>query len=386
MPLAVRKVVSRRNRTGAGDAASEQLAVREHGAGGVASGRPAAGAATRLRRGWLIAVGVATAGAVVGIDGSAAALPQPTVTQVKTRLTHLNAKSSRLGQQYDQVLQQLSVASQRLKVLNKETTRYRKNFDVTRRQLGKLAAVAYEQGGANSAVELLTSASPQQVLDQSSILTELSIANSSQIDHYRAASRQLLDAQQAASRAKAGILHLKHSLGKRIAVLNKLKQQQEALLAQLTPPQQTGTGPGGGGGGGGGQYNGPTSTQAGKAVAFAYDQLGCPYVFGGTGPCSSGFDCSGLTSSAWAYAGISIPRVSYDQMGSLPAVPLHTSSGAFTTRYLEAGDILGFSGNSHVGIYVGGGYVIDAPLPGKDVEKVALSGWYLSELDGAVRP
>src|SRR6266568_7506984 len=43
MPLAVRRVVSRRNRTGAGDAASEQLAVREHGAGGVASGRPAAG-------------------------------------------------------------------------------------------------------------------------------------------------------------------------------------------------------------------------------------------------------------------------------------------------------------------------------------------------------
>jgi hypothetical protein len=37
-------------------------------------------------------------------------------------------------------------------------------------------------------------------------------------------------------------------------------------------------------------------------------------------------------------------------------------------------------------MYVGGGYLIDAPVPGKNVEKVALSGWYLSELDGAVRP
>jgi peptidoglycan DL-endopeptidase CwlO len=73
-------------------------------------------------------------------------------------------------------------------------------------------------------------------------------------------------------------------------------------------------------------------------------------------------------------------------MSSLPSVPLHTASGAFTTKYLQPGDVLGFASNSHVGIYVGGGYVIDAPEPGKDVEKVALSGWYLSELDGAVRP
>ena len=334
-------------------------------------------------RGWLIALAFATAAAIVGIGGSAAALPQPTVTQVKARLAHLTAKSSRLGQQYDQVLQQLSAASQRLKILSKETARYRKTFITMRHQVGRLAAVAYEQGGADSPVALLTSESAQQVLNQSSILTELSIANSSQIRQYEAASRQVLTAQQAASRARTGILRIKRSLGKRISVLNTLKQQQVTLLAQLTPTQQQGTGPGGGGGG---HYHGPTSTQAQKAVAFAYNQLGCPYVYGGTGPCSSGYDCSGLTMSAWAYAGISIPRVSYDQMASLPAVPLHTSSGAFTTQYLHPGDILGFAGNSHVGIYVGGGYLIDAPIPGMNVQKVKIAGWYLSQLDGAVRP
>jgi cell wall-associated NlpC family hydrolase len=362
--------MSRHDRTGARGVSAGPVAGR---------GRTPAGA---LRRGWLIIISLAIAGAVVGIGGSAAALPQPTIAQVKAKLAALNSKSIRLSQQYDQVLQQLSAANQRLKVLNRETARYRTTFDTMRDRIGRIAAVAYEQGGASSPVALLTSESPQQVLDQSSILTQLSLANSAQIRQYRAASRQLLNAQQAANRARLGILHLKHTVGKRIAVLNKLKNKQEALLAQLTPPEQTGTGPGGGGGG---TYRGPTSTQAQKAVAFAYNQLGCPYVYGGTGPCSSGFDCSGLTSSAWAYAGISIPRVSYDQMG-LPAVPLHTSSGAFTTSYLEPGDVLGFSGNSHVGIYVGGGYLIDAPLPGKNVEKVPLSGWYLSELDGAVRP
>jgi cell wall-associated NlpC family hydrolase len=81
--------------------------------------------------------------------------------------------------------------------------------------------------------------------------------------------------------------------------------------------------------------------------------------------------------SAWAAAGVSIPRISYDQMSQLPSVSLSA---------LQPGDILGFAGNSHVGIYVGGGYVIDAPQTGQNVQKVALSGWYQSELDGAVRP
>jgi cell wall-associated NlpC family hydrolase len=373
-PLSVRRVRISRSRTGAREVSN----ARDVAARGLVT-RPAGGP----RRGWLIAISFATAVAVAGIGGSAAALPQPTVAQVKAKLTALNTRAARLGQQYDQVLQQLSVADQRLKVLNKETARYHAAFDAMRLRIGRLAAVAYEQGGASSPVALLTSQSPQQVLDQSSILTELSIANSSQINQYRAASRQLLNAQQAASQAHAAILHLKRTLAKRIAVLNRMKQQEEALLALLSPPQRTGTGPGGGGGG---SYHGPTSTQAQKAVAFAYNALGCPYVFGGTGPCSAGYDCSGLTMSAWASAGISIPRVSYDQMSSLPAVPLHTSSGAFTTRYLQPGDILGFAGNSHVGIYVGGGYVIDAPIPGRNVEKVGLSGWYLSNLDGAVRP
>lgn len=355
------------------------------GENGGSSASKAGHARGGLRRGSLILISFATVAAVAGIGGSASALPQPTIAQVKAKLAALNAKSSRLGQQYDQVLQQLSVANQRLKVLNKETARYRKTFDAMRIRIGRLAAVAYEQGGASSPVALLTSKSPQQVLDSAAILTELSIANTSQINSYKAASRQLLNAQQAATRARAAILPLKHSLHKRIAVLNKLETQQKALLASLSPPQRTGTGPGGGGGGGGG-YHGPTGTQAEKAVAFAYNQLGCPYVFGGTGPCSAGFDCSGLTSQAWASAGISIPRVSYDQMSSLPSVPLHTASGAFTTKYLQPGDILGFSSNSHVGVYVGGGYLIDAPVPGQTVQKVALSGWYLTNLDGAVRP
>jgi len=86
---------------------------------------------------------------------------------------------------------------------------------------------------------------------------------------------------------------------------------------------------------------------------------------------------------AWASAGVSIPRTSEAQESELTQVDLPAGD---PTKYLEPGDILGFIGNAHVGMYVGGGELIDAPQTGEDVEKVALTGWYLDNLDGAVRP
>lgn len=59
---------------------------------------------------------------------------------------------------------------------------------------------------------------------------------------------------------------------------------------------------------------------AAKAVAYATAQLGCPYTWGGTGPCDDGFDCSGLVMEAWASAGVSIPRTSEEQWDTLPHV------------------------------------------------------------------
>jgi cell wall-associated NlpC family hydrolase len=60
---------------------------------------------------------------------------------------------------------------------------------------------------------------------------------------------------------------------------------------------------------------GLTATPAGaKAVAFARQQLGRPYLWGGTG--TGGFDCSGLAMEAWASAGVTIERTSEQQWAS----------------------------------------------------------------------
>ena len=342
------------------------------------------------RRGAAIPLGLLAVGALVislisGVAASAA--PQPTVGDVQARLNQLNSKFELLVQEFDQVQQELTSAGQRLTLVNKQSARYLSRFNAMRVQVAQIAAAAYMNGQLTSPEVLLTSGNPQQILNQASMLAELSSANAATMSQFLAAARQLTGAQQAALRTKQAKAALKAKLTSEKNSLQKLIAQQQSLLAQLTPQQRQGTGPGNptaprpspkpSPGGGHNPQPPPLSGAAGKAVAFAYAQLGCPYVFGGTGPCNQGFDCSGLTQAAWAAAGVSIPRTSYDQWAGLPHV---------AESNLQPGDIMVFNGEGHVGLYVGGGWLIDAANPSVPVEKVQFSGWYAQTYDGAVRP
>lgn len=326
-----------------------------------------------------VSAGLLAGGLIITVGPTAGAAPKPTLSEVQAKLQKLTNQEQVLDQRYDQMKQDLSLANQRLKLVNQETARYQARFEAMRKQVARIAAQAYENGQLTSVAALLTSDDPQSVLDQGSILMELSSANSAQMTEFIKAAQQLESAQQAARNAKAAIITLQGRLNGQRTVLVKTIDQQKKLLAQLTPVQQAPVGPGGGSSGGGGTpppvYKGPTNTQAEKVVAFVYAQIGKPYVFGASGPNS--YDCSGLTSAAWASVGISIPRTSQEQWAGLPHVP---------TSDMQPGDILVFNGAGHVGIYVGGGMMIDAPHTGLDVQKVALSGWYASTLDGVVRP
>lgn len=340
--------------------------------------RPAMSAGLK-RSATAVSAGLLAGGLIITVGPTAGAAPKPTLSEVQAKLQKLTNQEQVLDQRYDQMKQDLSQANQRLKLVNQETARYQARFEAMRKQVARIAAQAYEGGQLTSIAALLTSDDPQSVLDQGSILMELSSANSAQMTEFITAARQLESAQQAAKNAKAAIITLQGRLNGQRTVLVKTIDQQKKLLAQLTPVQQAPIGPGGGNGGGGGTpppvYKGPTNTQAEKVVAFVYAQVGKPYVFGASGPNS--YDCSGLTSAAWASVGISIPRTSQEQWAGLPHVP---------TSDMQPGDILVFNGAGHVGIYVGGGMMIDAPHTGLNVQKVALSGWYASTLDGVVRP
>ncbi|HUA40709.1 MAG TPA: NlpC/P60 family protein [Streptosporangiaceae bacterium] len=329
-----------------------------------------------------VTVTVFAAGLLLGVTSSAGAAPALTVSQVQAKLKALQTKEDQLDQQYGQVKQELQTTNQQLGLINKEIAADSVRFAGLRDEIGRIAVADYEDGNINSSIALFTSGNPQRILNQSSILQQLSDTNTALIRQFLAAAKLLTTTQLAEKRTKAGIAQLKSSLLKRKAALNKLVSKEQALLNRLSPAQQVGV-TAGGGQTSGLKYTGPTSSQADKAVQFAYSKVGCPYVYGGTGPCADGYDCSGLTMEAWAAAGVSIPRDSYDQESELPQVDLAAGD---PTKYLEPGDILGFAGNSHVGIYVGGGKLIDAPHTGADVELISLTGWYASELDEAVRP
>ena len=321
--------------------------------------------------------GLVAVGALVMASGAAAA-PKPTVTQVQQKLDKLNNELQQLDQRYDQVQQQVSSANQQLALANTAAARYEGRFKSMRAVVAQIAATAYEDGSLGTPEALLDSNNPQKILDQSSILLELSSDNTAKMTAFLTVARELANAQASARRVRDGMLALKDKLAEQKASLNKLVSQQQSLLNQLSPALQAGTGPGGGAPttGIGAPDPLPDVSQGEKAVAFAFAQIGCPYVFGGTGPCQDGFDCSGLTQAAWAAAGVAIPRTSEEQAG-LPAVP---------ESDLEPGDILEFIGDGHVGLYVGGGELIDAPQTGEDVEEVAFTGWYQENFDGAVRP
>jgi cell wall-associated NlpC family hydrolase len=219
------------------------------------------------------------------------------------------------------------------------------------------------------------------LLQQGSLLMELSGNRSAQTKQLLTDASQLAGVEQEMSRTETGIAGLKRQLSDHKSSLGKLIDTQKATLASLTVPQRqavTNNSIGANGSSAPQQYTGPTSTQAGQAVAFAYAQLGCPYVFGGTGPCQRGYDCSGLAQAAWAAAGVQIPRDSYSQWAALPHVPLSS---------IEPGDLLIYNGEGHVAIYVGGGYIIDAPQTGMNVQKIPESTpWYAGNLDGVLRP
>jgi hypothetical protein len=106
-----------------------------------------------------------------------------------------------------------------------------------------------------------------------------------------------------------------------------------------------------------------SSTRAAAAIAFAREQIGKQYLWGGTGP--DAFDCSGLTMMAYRAAGVYIPRTAAEQWMWGPRVD---------PSQVQPGDLVFFAGSlgtrsapGHVGIVIGHGMMIDAPSPGLQV-------------------
>ncbi len=125
--------------------------------------------------------------------------------------------------------------------------------------------------------------------------------------------------------------------------------------------------------------DGLTAAQLTAALRAAESRQGLPYVWGADGPAA--FDCSGLVEWSFAQAGVPMPRVAADQARTGPAVPV---------SQLEPGDLLFYHTDptapgyiSHVAIYLGNGWMIQAPQPGLRVQVVPVN--FGAQFAGAIR-
>nr|WP_223185850.1 C40 family peptidase [Streptomyces sp. CBMA152] len=310
--------------------------------------------------------------------------PESSVSGLLTQLQTLYRQAEEASEAYNAAEERLKLRAADEKKVAAGLTKARVALADSRAAAGRLAREQY-QGRSELSIymQLLLARDPQGALDQGHLLrraadsrraTVTRLARTErQADALARAARKALDEQTTlAARRRTARDAVRARLKDVEGLLSALSADQLAELAQL---EQQGmakaqrdllaTGALSG-------VRAP-SEEGEQALKYAVGQLGKPYVWGAEGPGS--YDCSGLTSQAWAHAGRAIPRTSQEQWAELPRVPL---------RALRPGDLVVYYPKAtHVAMYLGDGLVVQAPRPGT---RVKISPIAANPLLGAVRP
>jgi cell wall-associated NlpC family hydrolase len=228
-------------------------------------------------------------------------------------------------------------------------------------QLRAIAHSGYTGKTQSRVAAFLTSKSATELVQRVATLDMIATHTNSVISGAAAAKdaaeKAQAQADQAAAKATAGLAELKAQQ----AEVQKRMAGYQATFARLTAAQQATVtnavaGP---------SLATPSLDQlplapgsaAAVAVKTALAQVGDRYVWGTTGPDT--FDCSGLTSYAYAAAGVSLPHSSASQARLGKAV---------SRAQLQPGDLVYFfSPVSHVGLYIGNGMMVHARTSGRPV-------------------
>ena len=291
---------------------------------------------------------------VVGLGWSARGTAEAdALSDAKTQLAQDQQEQSELAEQYDVVLAQQSAAQAKLDQTKSDIAAQTDRVEDLRSQVGVIALQQFQDKGIGTTLALLSAANLTDVLNdfvttsmvagitdavlrdfqlQQAVLTDLQSSQEALVATIDDQTAQLKALKDAADAKVQDQLNL---------VARLTAAQQAALAGQYTP-------------GNPGSYSPPPPVQNGAAaaqiVAWAYARVGGRYVYGGAGP--SSYDCSGFTMMAYASVGIRLPHSAGAQFRlGVPVAPAD----------LEPGDLVFFySGPGHVGIYVGGGMMIDA--------------------------
>lgn len=314
---------------------------------------------------WIGSIACLGMAAVFALPSATAyASPTPSAKDIQKKLDDLNKQVDQKVQEFDKNQEDLKSAKKRLDVATQAANAEQSTYDGLRRQLVQLAAAAYKTHSMSDATALLSAGNPQQLLDSVAVISEISKDRGSAATQLLQSAQRLQLDKGSAQQAYDEVNSKQNTLKTEKAGLDKQVAEQKKLLAQVGSTSSNSSSGSGGGGPIGGSYNGPASGNARTALSYAYAQLGCHYQYGGTGPCSAGFDCSGLTEMAWAAAGVSIPRTAAEQ---------YSATNHVSEANRQPGDLIFFSGLGHVAIYAGGDTMVEAPHSGLDVRTAPVS-------------
>ncbi|MGI5147344.1 NlpC/P60 family protein [Plantactinospora sp. CA-294935] len=249
-------------------------------------------------------------------------------------------------EQYNDLRETLRETRARSAALHAEMGPLERAIEAHRTEVSLIAARAYRTGDTHAlgvVGSLLGAATPENLMDPLLLLDRLSREQHRMI----AALTEAHDRLARARRTVEALAARQRSQERQLAARKLAIETELARLARLPGPDEppAGAAP---------RLPEPPAGAAGKAVRFAYAQLGKPYRWAGDGP--DGYDCSGLTSAAWAAAGVRLPHNAARQYRAVTRV---------SRAARQAGDLVFYYRDlHHVAIYVGDGKIIHAPRTG----------------------
>ncbi|MGW3953723.1 NlpC/P60 family protein [Streptomyces sp. NPDC004752] len=280
----------------------------------------------------------------------------------------VKAKVDKLYEQAEQATEKYKGAKEKQEKLQKEIStiqdsvaRGQEDLNKLRDGLGTMASAQYRSGGIDPSVQLFLSANPDDYLDKASTLDQLSGQQVDALKKIQDKQRELAQQRTEAADKLKDLSAARTELGKKKTEVQGKLAEAQRLLNSLTAKEKAALAAKED------RANrsstervklGKTSSASGRAAAAfsaAQSKIGSPYVWGATGP--SSFDCSGLTSWAYAQAGVGIPRTSEAQANAGQRI--------YSQSDLKVGDLVIFYGDQHhVGLYAGNGQVLHAPRTG----------------------
>lgn len=321
------------------------------------------------RRAALLAGTAALCAAVLpgGVAGAAPghAAGNPSLKATLAKANALSQQIDNLSEQYDGLKIQYKQAKTEAAIARQNAARYQQLLTEAQGSLGAIAIESYMTGGVNPTMQLLTTASPQSLLDRASIMTQIQRENGAKVDLVAAAETAAQRAEAAAAQQEQTASALQAQMTAKVAAIQTKEDffNSEAFKEADAIFQRTGSYP---------DIKVAGDSIGVQALRWALTRRGDPYVWGAAGP--GAFDCSGLV--VWAYGKIGISLEHYT--GDLWNEGEHISRSE-----LEPGDLVFFFPDiGHVGIYVGNGLMIDAPTFGQPVQVQPV---FWSAYVGAVR-